>query len=348
MRRPIHTSLLRFKKEPFTLRNGKVVIEYVGRNIDAAVAFKTSYELGFRKKPDSVRYRVTAELATVDKADYMACNPLFNYFLSLRGEKNKEAVQRIRELSRRFAFGRSLTLRNRALDGKSTWHAFQPAVESSKAAGATISYSFSKVSSRQGVPFVTATIEVTVDGTGFRKETAAPPEHLTVATRFWPAKDREVIALARKITAGKTTNDAKATAILKWLGPGRNLKYAGRTGSRWGVSKFLEQKFGHCWDFSDAFVTLARAAGVPSRQVAGWLYGSSGHVWAEYYREGKGWQQVDPTGGGRLRCGIYHIPYFTTEDGRMPILYLSMPKIGIVPSKGNRPQRTKDRRPRAN
>ena len=130
-----------------------------------------------------------------------------------------------------------------------------------------------------------------------------------------------------------TTNDEKAMAILEWLSPGQNLKHAGQTGSRWGTLKVFEQKFGHCWDFSDCFVTLARAAGVPSRQVAGWLYGSSGHVWAEYYREGKGWQQVDPTGGGQILCGIYHIPYFTTEDGEMPILYVAMPKIDVVQPK---------------
>jgi transglutaminase-like putative cysteine protease len=97
------------------------------------------------------------------------------------------------------------------------------------------------------------------------------------------------------------------------------------------VAKVLEQKFGHCWDFSDCFVTLARAAGVPSRQVAGWLYGGTGHVWAEFYREGKGWQQVDPTGGATLPCGIYHLPWFTTESGEMPILYLSMPNLAAVP-----------------
>jgi hypothetical protein len=94
----------------------------------------------------------------------------------------------------------------------------------------------------------------------------------------------------------------------------------------------LDQKFGHCWDFSDCFVTLARAAGVPSRQVAGWLYAASGHVWAEFYREGQGWQQVDPTGGGKLPCGIYHIPYFTTEDGEMPVLYVAMPLIEALRS----------------
>ena len=186
---------------------------------------------------------------------------------------------------------------------------------------------------RQNVPFVTATMEVTVDNTGFRTATALPPEQLTAPTPFWPADDPAVVALARQITAGKTTNGAKAMAILEWLSPGQNLKYSGQTGSRWGTRKVFEQKFGHCWDFSDCFITLARAAGVPSRQVAGWFYGSSGHVWAEFYREGKGWQQVDPTGGGKLMCGIYHIPYFTSEDGEMPIVYVSMPKIETLETK---------------
>lgn len=31
------------------------------------------------------------------------------------------------------------------------------------------------------------------------------------------------------------------------------------------------------------------------------------------------------------KCGIYHIAYFATDDGEMPIVYLSMPKIEIVP-----------------
>lgn len=56
----------------------------------------------------------------------------------------------------------------------------------------------------------------------------------------------------------------------------------------------------------------------------------SGHVWAEVLTEDGKWRQVDPTGGGKLECGIYHIPYFTTETGEMPILYLSMPQIEIL------------------
>ena len=85
----------------------------------------------------------------------------------------------------------------------------------------------------------------------------------------------------------------------------------------------------HSW-LSRFAVTLARAAGVPTRQVGGWLYGASGHIWAEVLVEGTGWQQVDPTGGGELTCGTSYIPYFVTEDGHMPILYAQMPTIELV------------------
>jgi hypothetical protein len=60
------------------------------------------------------------------------------------------------------------------------------------------------------------------------------------------------------------------------------------------------------------------------------LYGSGGHVWAEYYAENEGWIQVDPTGGDVLPCGIYHIPFFTSDDGEMPIVYVTIPTVRIV------------------
>jgi len=326
----ILASLSKMKSFPFCVRNGRVVVEYVGKDIDAALATKTSYELGLLEKPNIVRYRVSAELAAVDKADYMACNPLFNQFLALQSDADEPAIRQIHELSGRLEFGRSLILREPGLGTESATYRFQPAAVGADETGAAISYSFGRLPTRQGVPYVTATMEITVDGTALLRDDSTPVNALTAATPFWPVDDPDVKALARKITGGKTTNESKAMAILEWLAPGENIEYSGATGSRWGTAKVLEQKYGHCWDFSDCFVTLARAAGVPSRQVAGWLYGSSGHVWAAFYRDGEGWQQVDPTGGGKLRCGIYHIPYFTSEDGEMPILYVSMPKIEVV------------------
>jgi hypothetical protein len=329
----IHASLGKIKSYPFCMRKGKVVIEYVATQDDAALAIKTSYELGLEPRPERIRYRVVADLAAIDRADYMACNPLFNQFLALQGGMDQGAAQQIKVLAARFQFGRTLVLRNPKLDNEPADHRFRPPATGAETKGPATAYTFEELPTRQAVPYVTATLELTANATGLTASTEAPGNALTAATPFWPADDPKVIALARRITAGQTTNEGKAAAIQKWLTPGSNIRYAGQTGSRWGTQKVLEQKFGHCWDFSDCFVTLARAAGVPSRQVAGWLYGTSGHVWAEYYREGKGWQQVDPTGGDVLRCGIYHLAYFTSEDGEMPIVYLSMPAIEIVQAK---------------
>jgi hypothetical protein len=327
----IHTGLVKIKAFPFCLRKDALVVEYVGQDLDAAIALKTSYELGLQEKPTTVRYRVQAELATIQKADYMACNPLLNLFLALQQGTDPNAAKQIADLAQRFEFGHTLLLRNPAL--AATRYTFQPATNGMTESGASVTCTFGELPNRHGVPYVTATMDVTVDDTGLREDTTTPSATLTAATSFWPAADPKIVALASEITRGKTNHGAKAMAILEWLAPGTHIKYSGETGSRWGTAKVLDQKFGHCWDFADCFVTLARASGVPARQVAGWLYGSSGHVWAEFYREGKGWQQVDPTGGGKLRCGIYHIAYFTTEDGEMPIVYLSLPQIEPMSNK---------------
>ena len=326
----IFSGLKKFKSPPFILRNDRVVIEYVGSAIDEALAVKTSLELGLVQKPSQVRYRVRAELATIERADYMACNPLFGQFLAAGSEPTDEVMSAIQELAAKFTFGKSLVLRNPQLGPAVAAYQFEPAAASQAKHGAATHYTFAQPRHRHGVPFVLAKLEITANDSGLLADHDAPGPSLTAATTWWPADDVELIALAEKITSGAGSHEAKAMAILRWLTAGKNINYSGQTGSRWGTKKVLTQKFGHCWDFSDCFVTLCRAAGVPARQVAGWLYGSSGHVWAEFYREGRGWQQVDPTGGGQLRCGIYHIPYFTSLDGEMPIVYLSMPTIEVI------------------
>ncbi|MGE0756608.1 MAG: hypothetical protein AB7O38_06295 [Pirellulaceae bacterium] len=198
----IHAALAKIKPYPFCARKGHAVIEYVGRNIDNALAIKTSYELGLLAKPDAVHYRVTAELATVEKADYMACNMLFNQFLRLQSGTNQNAIQQINDLSKRLTFGSMLVLRNPSLDGISGKHTFEPPAVGSEVSEARIGYAFGEVMTRANVPFVTATMELTVDNSGFRTAVAVPPAQLTAPTPFWPAGDPTVAALARRITAG--------------------------------------------------------------------------------------------------------------------------------------------------
>lgn len=333
----LHAAISAMKNHPAfcRLRDGKIV-EFC--KADAAVAVKAAFELGFIEKPEQVTYRLSARIATVRTADYMSFNELCQAFFSADPDRPvPEVTERVAKLSKGFAFGDSLALRL-PKDVAYTYRCIPEPIRTERDGKDRIVFSFDQLPKLFDVPFVTLTAVIQCDATGLTPAGRPPDVSLLASTPFWPVSDPEIAALARKITAGMQTPEAKVQAILEWLQPGRNIKVAGPAGSRWGVKKVLEQRFGHCWDSSDCFVTLARAAGVPARQVGGWLFGSSGHIWAEVLLEGKGWQQVDPTGGGRLACGIYHIPYFVTESGDMPILYCSLPQIELSEEHPANPQ----------
>jgi transglutaminase-like putative cysteine protease len=77
--------------------------------------------------------------------------------------------------------------------------------------------------------------------------------------------------------------------------------------ARDSVDDFLfETQRGFCEHYASAFVFLMRAAGIPARVVTGYQGGwtssgyllvrqSDAHAWAEVWKEGVGWQRIDPT-----------------------------------------------------
>jgi transglutaminase-like putative cysteine protease len=66
------------------------------------------------------------------------------------------------------------------------------------------------------------------------------------------------------------------------------------------VSEIITSKKGDCSEHALLFVTLARAAGIPARQVGGLMYmgddvkAFGGHAWDEVALDGQ-WVPVDPT-----------------------------------------------------
>ena len=120
-------------------------------------------------------------------------------------------------------------------------------------------------------------------------------------TRLGPI-DGIVGELSAEIVKGKTTVLEKARAIYDWTVENtyRNPKTIGC--GEGDVCYLLSDPGGKCADISSIYVALARAAGVPTREIFGIRQGRKDgqeittwqHCWAEFYLPGYGWVPVDP------------------------------------------------------
>ncbi len=154
-----------------------------------------------------------------------------------------------------------------------------------------------------------------------RAASSEVPAGYGVYLQLPPEITPETRALAASITANVTNNYDKAVAIERWLETSLTytlqLREPGKTEP---VHFFLfDRKQGHCEYFASAFAVLARAVGVPTRQVNGFLGGEwneyqgyvavragDAHSWDEVYFPGHGWVTFDATPaapGGQLGRG---------------------------------------------
>jgi len=188
-----------------------------------------------------------------------------------------------------------------------------------------------------GIPRVELVRDVTVPV--FRTcVTRADPSSWTASTAAWPTDAPEVAAAVKEALGESPPNSAqeRAERVLAWVHA--HVKYGGdEPGSRWGTTKVIAQGFGRCWDQSDVFVTLCRAAGVPARQVAGWLHGSEGHVWAEILvgkeeSDGVAYGVVLAVDPGTTWLGVSedYVQLWSSDDGRTPFVYWGAPKIEVL------------------
>jgi Transglutaminase-like superfamily len=110
--------------------------------------------------------------------------------------------------------------------------------------------------------------------------------------------DHEAIrTLARKIVRGEKGPVKAARLLQHWVF--RNIK-ASYTDNADNALAVLDNKAGDCTEYSLLFVALARASGIPARQIGGLVYSNDGkpafewHAWAEIH-DGSQWVSVDPT-----------------------------------------------------
>lgn len=121
-------------------------------------------------------------------------------------------------------------------------------------------------------------------------------------SRFIPV-DGRVKEIADKVTLGKTTTLERARAVYDWVVENTFRDPDVRGCGTGEVEVLLAKKAGgKCADISSIFVALARASGVPAREVFGLRLGKEDkgditkghHCWAEFYQPGFGWVPVDP------------------------------------------------------
>lgn len=141
-----------------------------------------------------------------------------------------------------------------------------------------------------------------------------PPPVLPLAAREkslqLPTLDRRIPELARKFTAGATTELERARAIERHLrtGYGYTLQLPDRQVADPLAYFLFIRKKGHCEYFASAMTVLLRTQGIPARLATGFQSGvynrvsdlwliraSDAHSWVEAWIPGRGWTTFDPT-----------------------------------------------------
>jgi len=135
---------------------------------------------------------------------------------------------------------------------------------------------------------------------------------------YWPVNDPQIKELAASL---KTPQ-----AIYQYLVDNFSYDYSRLDTSidRLGALKAIQSPGNViCQEFTDTFITLARAAGIPARELNGFAYTENSklrplslvqdvlHSWPEYYdATSKNWIPVDPTWGNTTGG----VDYFSTLD----------------------------------
>ena len=145
-------------------------------------------------------------------------------------------------------------------------------------------------------------------------------DYVAATSYAWTVESQtteRVTALAKELTQDCMTDYAKADAIRNYLTSGE-FRYSTEyvRPNDYTVETFLfRDKIGVCYDFAGAFTELARAVGLPVRNVQGYamvepfylawgddntfvITTDHGHAWAEVYIAGYGWMEFDATAAG--------------------------------------------------
>jgi transglutaminase-like putative cysteine protease len=131
-------------------------------------------------------------------------------------------------------------------------------------------------------------------------------QEYTKPEKYVESDNPMIMEVVRNITSGYSDPLNASMVICTWVN--QNLNYSGFSTTARGALWALKNKNGDCSEYSDLFIALCRARGIPARFIDGiklWSVNSSGtqswekigHDWVEVYFQNIGWVWVDPTSG---------------------------------------------------
>lgn len=138
-------------------------------------------------------------------------------------------------------------------------------------------------------------------------------------TNLWQTDDPKIVELAKKLKTPRAIYDYVRTYL------SYDYSRVAPNVERLGASLALENpKNAICTEFTDLFIAIARAAGIPTREIEGYAYTDNPqiqplslvadvlHAWPEYWDEStQNWIPIDPTWGATSG-----IDYFNKLDLR--------------------------------
>ena len=128
--------------------------------------------------------------------------------------------------------------------------------------------------------------------------------------------NEKILAISNQLRSG--TDIETAERLLSWVHT--NIKYSGYIKDDRGALYALNNREGDCTEYMYLYTALARASSIPTRGVAGYVYGEDAvfkpndfHNWSEIYIDGK-WRIVDPQNGRFLENESHYIAMRILSD----------------------------------
>lgn len=152
---------------------------------------------------------------------------------------------------------------------------------------------------------VTGSVQIFASYRSFNKPTNQQLNDNLEASDYWQISDPKIVALANQLKTPKAIYDYVSETLHY------DSERVQPNVQRMGASAILESpNQAICMEFTDLFIAISRAAGIPAREINGYAYTENPdvqpiglvadvlHSWPEYYDKEKGvWIPVDPTWG---------------------------------------------------